>query len=193
MRHSRILAAATCLLLLVSLAGTAMAAASYNHTQPGRAPDPEIESAVKASLTEKDPNKALLINVYSFLGHVFMVGEPGPAFGPRAEQAAHHVEATHFVTAHWFPENTADPKIDPALKSAVEASLRPLMHSPNRVVVEVWGSNVVVLGIVQTPEEVAQGAKLAQTVHGVKTFRSYLMTSEQALKAIGNPSDLYQK
>ena len=170
-----------------------MAVASYNHTQPGRAPDQEIESAVKAALAEKNPEKARLVNVYSFLGHVFMVGDPGPTFGLAAERAAHYVDATHFVTGHWFPENTANPNTDPALKAAVEASLRPFTHSPNRIAVDVWGGNVVVLGIVQTPEEVAQAGKVAQAVPGVKMFRSYLMTNEQALKAIGNPSDLYHK
>lgn len=175
------------------MAGTALAAMKYNHTAPGRPSDPEIEDAVRAALVEKDRTKAPLINVYSFLGHVYMVGEPDPAYGLFAEKTAHYVEATHFVTGHWFPAHTADPQIDPALKAAVVSSLKPIMHTPNRVAVEVWGSNVVVLGIVQTPEEVAQGGKLAQGVHGVKTMRNYLMTNEQALQAIGNPSDLYHK
>ena len=192
MRHSRIIASLTCLFFLC-IAGTAFALADYDHVSPGRGTDQDIESAVKNCLADKDPQQAKLVNVYSFKGHVFMVGDPALPFGVWAERAAHYVEDTHFVTAHWFPPKTSDPNADPALKSAVVSRLNPVMRSPNRIEVEVWGGNVVVLGTVQTPEEVAQVDKLVKGIPGMKAYRSYVMTMEEALKAIGNPSTLYQK
>ena len=194
MRHPRTLVSLICLFLFLCMAGAALAAASYDHTVPGRGSDPEIERSIKACLADKDPQKARLINVYSFMGHVFMVGEqPDPAFGLWAERVAHYEKDTHFFTAHWFPGQTADPNADPALKAAVISRLGPIMQSPNRVEVEVWGQNVVLLGTVRTPEEVAQAEQLGKAVPGVKTFRSHIMTSAQARKAIANPSELYHK
>ena len=194
MRHSRSLVSLISLFLFLCMAGTTLAAASYDHTVPDRGTDTDIERSIKACLEDKDPLQARLITVYSFKGHVFMVGEqPFPGFGLWAERVAHYEKDTHFVTAHWFPANTVDPSADPALKSAVISQLSPLMRSPNRVEVEVLGQNVVLLGIVRTPDEVAQAARLVKSVRGVKTLRNHIMTSEQSLKAIGNPSDLYQK
>lgn len=193
MRHSRTFASLACLFLFLCMAGTALAVADYDHVSPGRGSDTEIESSIKNCLADKDPQKARLVDVYSFKGHVFMVGEPDAAFGLWAERTAHYQKDTHFVTGHWFPAKTSDPNADPALKASVTSKLSPIMRSPNRVEVEVWGHNVVLLGIVQTPEEIVQAEKLARSVPGIKTFRSYIMTSEQSLKAIGNPSMLYQK
>lgn len=193
MRHSRNLVSLISLFVVLCMAGAALAAASYDHTVPGRGVDTDIESAVKSRLAEKDPQQAKTIAVYSFKGHVFMVGDPVEPFGLWAERVAHYEKDTHFVTAHWFPPKTADPGADPAMKAAVISRLGPVMRPPNRVEVDVLGGNVVILGVVQTPEEIAQAEKLARSVPGVKTFRSYIMTAEQALKAIGNPSDLYQK
>jgi hypothetical protein len=194
MRHSRSLVSLIFLFLFLCMAGTALAAASYDHTEPNRGTDADIERSIKVCLEDKDPMKARLIAVYSFRGHVFMVGEqPFPGFGLWAERVAHYEKDTHFVTAHWFPAKTADPDADPALKSAVISQLSPLMRAPNRVEVEVLGQNVVLLGIVRTPDEIVQAERLARAVRGVKPLRSHIMTSEQALKAIGNPSELYQK
>jgi hyperosmotically inducible protein len=179
-----------CLFLFLCLTGVALA---YDHTAPGRPSDPEIENAVVNALTKKDPDQAGSIKVYSFQGRVFMVGEPDTAFGLYAEKAAHYTDATHYVTAHWFPPKTSDPNNDPGLKSNVVSKLHPVMRSPNHIVVEVWGGNVVLFGIVQTPEDIAQASALLTATPAMKSLRNYLMTSAQALKAIGNPSELPHK
>ena len=166
---------------------------SYNHVQPARPYDGEIEELIRTAMTDKDPELSARVSVHSFYGHVYFVGDPGPTFALFAENTAHYVKATHYVSGHWFPEGTADKDSDQRLKNAVAYTLRDINSRPeNHVVVEVCGGNVIVMGVVTTPQAVAEGEKLAR-LPGVKSVRSYLMTSDQALKPIGNASDLYHK
>ena len=203
MPHSRMLTLIACIFLFFNLTGMALEAAiyappspfipSYNHVQPARPYDNEIEEIVRAAMTDKDSSLSSRVSVHSFYGHVYLVGDPGPTFALFAEKTAHYVDASHYVTGHWFPEDTADKDNDQRLKNAVAYNLRSInMRPENQVAVEVCGGNVIVMGVVTTPEAVAEGEKLAR-IPGVKTVRSYLMTSEQALKPIGNASDLYHK
>jgi hyperosmotically inducible protein len=190
MRHARTLISSACLVLFLCLSGAALA---YDHTAPGRPSDAETQSAVMDALLKENAEQAAFIKVYSFQGHVFMTGEPETSFGLYAERTAHYARASHFVTAHWFPPKTSDPNLDPGVRANVISRLSPVMRDPNNIVVEVWGGNVVLFGVVQNPEDSAQALALLKAVPGMKSLRSYLMTSEQAMKAIGNPSELYQK
>lgn len=148
--------------------------------------DTEIESKIKYALLQNDPARAENTNVYSFRGHVFLVGEGGSAWSAFAESAARQQAGVRKVTTRWFPPGTSDRFKDGQIESAIDTNLLFASNvGSTRVNVDVWGGHVVLLGIMENQGEIERAIRETRGNPGVKSVESYLMTNDESLRDAG--------
>ncbi len=138
--------------------------------------DTSIESKIKAGLVQENPSQALSVNVYSFSGHVFLVGDPDKPFRTFAEKTATSVAGVKRVTTHWFPVGTSDRVTDSRIETGIDTNLLFAKGvASTQINVDVWGGNVVLLGLVGKEADIERAQRAVRGVAGVKSVTSYLM------------------
>lgn len=137
--------------------------------------DKQIESKIKSELMQESPSGALNINVYSFLGRVYLVGDVDAKYREFAEKTARSVEGVKEVTTHWFPVGTSSRVTDTRIETAIDTNLLFASGVPStQVHVDVWGGNVVLLGLMASQEDINRAMREVRGVAGVKSVTSYL-------------------
>ena len=141
-----------------------------------QAADADIEAQVKAALIQSPVQGTGGLRVYSRRGVVLLCGvvPPGSAAGRAAVQIARGIAGvkrveTFFVASE--PSETADIEIEAKVKAAFVAD--PNL-SADQVTVNVFGGHVVLVGIVNTPDQIDEFVSDARSVSGVVSVRSYI-------------------
>ena len=141
--------------------------------------DSIIEGNVKAALVEASASKIMDINVYSFYGDVFLIGEADPDFAKRAAEVASGVKDVNNVTSYLYPLGTTTSK-DLLTEADINQKLLFTNGIPSsKVQVDVWGGQAVLLGILNSQEQIDQVIELVKGVSGVRTIKSYLILTRQ--------------
>ena len=137
--------------------------------------DAGIKTGITSALLKDDASQANTVNVHSFNGHVFLVGEATPAFRAKALDTARRANGVVHVTSHWFPDDTASTSEDAAIEAAIEAKrLFPGKSGLLRVAVDVWGGHVVLTGLGSRQSEVDSAVSAIRAIPNVKSVTSYI-------------------
>lgn len=175
MKRSSSFCCAAVLSLVLLSGGCAVFSAPPPSSEAGRYNDAEIKTDIVSTLLKKDPAKANDISVHSFDGHVFLVGEGDNEFREQACNVAKKTANVVHVTTHWFPSGTADPLRDAPIEAEIEATV---LHSEKmngrRAAVDAWGGQVVLTGIVSSPQEGSRIVENSKKISHVKGVTSYL-------------------
>ncbi len=141
--------------------------------------DSVIEGNVKAALVEASATKIMDINVYSFYGDVFLIGEADPDFAKRAAEVASGVKDVNNVTSYLYPLGTTTSK-DLLTEADINQKLLFTKGIPSsQVQVDVWGGQAVLLGILNNQEQIDQVIDLVKGVSGVRNVKSYLILKRE--------------
>ena len=163
------------LLIAVSSSGCAAGVVMDERSVGTQLSDAEIVTSVKSSLLGDDMSKGLDVHVYSFKAHVYLVGEVDNAYRKHTVTIAEKTEGVRQVTAHWFPVGTSDGGNDLAIETRVaKALLFAKDVRSTQVEVEVWGGNVVLLGLMESRADIDRAVSATKGVSGVKSVTSYL-------------------
>jgi hyperosmotically inducible protein len=141
--------------------------------------DTEIVADVKAALVESPVAGTDGISVYCQQGVVVLTGvvPPGSDAGmaavriARATQGVARVE-TFFVASR--PSHVDDLELEAQVKAAFVADSN---LKEGQVSVAVYAGHVVLIGVVDSPEQAAQFVSDARAVDGVVSVRSYIQLS----------------
>lgn len=138
--------------------------------------DSVIVTDVKTAMLKQDAAEALDVNVFCYDGHVYLVGDPPYSFRPKAVAAARGVKGVQRVTTHWFIPGTGSGAEDTLVSTRLRSNLiaAPGLSS-TRIDFEVYGGNVVLLGITGSDAQTAQAVRIARGTTGVKNVTSYLV------------------
>ena len=185
----RLLISLFALFVLVCLNGCpAVYVAKDERTISAQYSDAQIEATIKGNLVQQDASQATKVNVYSFRGHVFLVGEVDKAYRAFAQKNAAATPGVHHVTTHWFAPGASHLGDDTQIEAAIDSNLLFADKvGSTRVNVDVWGGHVVLLGILSSQDEIKRAVQEARKVKGVKSVTSYLMTNKQSLDELNTP------
>ncbi len=137
--------------------------------------DNALCGVIKKDLMAKRFADGWNISVYSYYGHVFLVGECPKELRAKAVQIARRDKRVRSVTTHWF---TPKPSYNNNLVLATK--LRSTLISTGnlnstRIDTEVNSDRVVLLGVANNSEERKTAVRAARNVNGVATVTSYIM------------------
>ena len=137
--------------------------------------DKGIESKIKTQLVQENASKSLDVNVYSFLGHVYLIGDVDAGYRAFAEKTARSVPGVKQVTTHWFPVGSANRATDSQIEAAIDTNLLFAKDvASTQVNVDVWGGHVVLLGLMASQADIDRAMSEVRGVSGVKSVTSYL-------------------
>ncbi len=176
------------LLLLSLVCGCSPYGSIYSVAADEREPETIVSDAKITAMIQKkfveDPDiKVLDISVYCYKGNVYLVGEYDQAQQKeRAVKIAETTEGVKSVKTHLLP------KRKDAICGAVEnLAIRTKLDAKLVADMEVWSTNidvkvvqcnVVLLGIVESKEEITRAVAHARSVEGVRDVTSYLTSTE---------------
>ena len=136
--------------------------------------DSQIEAAVKRKVVSVKTSKILDINVYSFYGHVYLIGEADQEMRTKAMQAAHKVDGVRSVTSYFFQPGTMTSK-DLLTEARINEKLLFTADIPSaQVQADVWGGQAVLLGVLSSQELIDKVIATVTKVPGVVKVKSYL-------------------
>lgn len=165
------------LLLLAGGCSTVTAPVMDKRDMKTLADDGAIKANVAAALVKKSPVKATDVNVHSFRGHVFLIGEADQEFRAFAYATAQAAKGVVHVTPHWFPTGTGHTFSDTALETQIDTELLFAKNvRSTQVIVDVWGGHVVLTGIMANRASIDRAISSVRKVPGVKSVTSYLST-----------------
>lgn len=137
--------------------------------------DKELSTKIKTALLDESFSGGWSVAVYSFYGHVFLVGElPGNMQEKAVTIAKRYKPRT--VATHWFTpaaSETSDFMLATKLRKDLIATSG---LSSTRIDTEVNSGRVVLLGVVKDEAEKKLAIQAARGVAGVTGVTSYLMT-----------------
>ncbi len=164
-------------LLLFSLSGCAapiIGAATDKRSIGEHFNDTQIEAAVKKAVVSAKTSKILDINVYSFYGDVYLIGEADQDMTTKAVEAARGVDGVRSITTYFFPPGTMTSQ-DLLTEAKINEELLFASGVPSaQVQVDVWGGQAVLLGILSNQEQINRVQSLVKEVPDVKAVKSYL-------------------
>ncbi|SHN49905.1 BON domain-containing protein [Desulfovibrio litoralis] len=138
--------------------------------------DTSIETKIKTALLFESPIKSIRdVNIYSFNGDVYLVGQLPKELRTFAVNKAQSVDGVNKVTAHWFPTDSSSTINDTRLEANIDSEL--LLHKDiksTQVRVDVWGGHVVLLGLMSSQREIDRVVNLVKTMTYVKSVTNYL-------------------
>ncbi len=143
--------------------------------------DMQIEASLKSELLKYDARRGTSVNVYSFRGHVYLIGEGDHSFREFAEQKARSTPGMRRLTTRWFTPGSSDLVQDTQIESAIDSNLLFAKDvASTRVHVDVWGGHVILLGIMADQDEIRRAIAETHNVAGVKSVTSYLVTNAES-------------
>ena len=143
--------------------------------------DTQIEAAVKRAVVSAQKSKILDINVYSFYGDVYLIGEADQGLTNKAMEAARSVDGVRSITTYFFPPGTMT-SADLLTEAKInEKLLFASGITSSQVQVDVWGGHAVLLGILSSPGEIEKVLNVVKEVPEVKKVKSYLRLRPNAV------------
>lgn len=144
--------------------------------EESRYDDAGIKTSITSQLLKQNAAKANDVNVHCFNGHVFLVGEADPDFRAAALAVAEEAEGVAHVTTHWFDAGTASTALDASIEREIAAG-KVFEDDINtrRIAVDVWGGNVVLVGIVDKQKHIDRAVAKIKEIGEVKSVTSYLV------------------
>lgn len=137
--------------------------------------DSSIEASVKKELVSARASKIMDINVFSFYGDVYLIGEAEKDFIQEAVSLARGVSGVNSVTAYIFPPGSTSAS-DIVTETKINQSLLFAKGVPSsNVQVDVWSGQAILLGILNSQEEIDRVLEVVKGVSGVKSIKNYLM------------------
>ncbi len=137
--------------------------------------DSQLEASVKAAIVSQQASEILSINVYSFYGDIYLIGEADQTAGAKAAEAAKGVKGVRSVTSYFFPPDTMTAQ-DLVTEARINNNLLLAEGVPSgKVQVDVWAGQAVLLGILSSQEQMDKVIEVTKGVPGVKSIKSYLI------------------
>jgi hyperosmotically inducible periplasmic protein len=141
--------------------------------------DKELSAKIKTALLDESFSGGWSVAVYSFYGHVFLVGEVPENMQDKAVTIANRYKP-RTVTTHWFTPATSETS-NIVLATKLRTDLIGTKGlSSTRIDTEVNSGRVVLLGVVKDESEKQLAIQAARGVAGVTTVTSYLMLPQKA-------------
>jgi len=146
------------------------------------ASDSVITSTIQKSILEAGDMKILDISVYCYNGHVYLVGEYDKiAQKEKAAKIAKSTSGVKQVDVRLFPKKQNDAcgtKDNLLIKGKLEAMILADTDIWTPIDVEVVQCTIILLGIVETKEEMASIVAHAKSVEGSRGVISYLKATQ---------------
>ena len=138
--------------------------------------DKELSAKIKTALLDESFSGGWSVAVYSFYGHVFLVGEIPDSMQSKAVTIANRYKP-RTVTTHWFTPATSETS-NIVLGTKLRKDLIGTKGlSSTRIDTEINSGRVVLLGVVKDEAEKQLAIQAARGVAGVT---SYLMLPQKA-------------
>ena len=141
--------------------------------------DKELSAKIKTALLDESFSGGWSVAVYSFYGHVFLVGEIPDTMQGKAVTIANRYKPRS-VTTHWFPPATSDTSNFVLATKLRKDLIATKGLSSTRIDTEVNSGRVVLLGVVRDDAEKQLAIQAARGVGGVTGVTSYLMFPQKA-------------
>ena len=141
--------------------------------------DKELSAKIKTALMDESFSGGWSVAVYSFYGHVFLVGEVPGNMQEKAVTIANRYKPRS-VTTHWFtpaPSETSNFMLATKLRKDLIGTQG---LSSSRIDTEVNSGRVVLLGVVKDEKEKQLAIQATRGVPGVTGVTSYLMLPQRA-------------
>ncbi len=173
---SRLTSLCALILCCLALQGCAIYSTASDERLTGTmSDDTAISTAIKKDLMSESVGAGWDIAVYSYYGHVFLVGECPTNMRSRAVSIAKKRKDALSVTSHWF-ERRAGGDSDTVLTGKVWASLIGASDvNSTRINMQVNANRVVLLGVAKDAGERKRAVRAARGVENVNTVTSYIM------------------
>ena len=141
--------------------------------------DKELSAKIKTALLDESFSGGWSVAVYSFYGHVFLVGEVPENMQGKAVTIANRYKPRS-VTTHWFTPGTSDTSNIVLATKLRKDLIATKGLSSTRIDTEVNSGRVVLLGVVKDESEKQLAIQAARGVSGVTAVTSYLMLPQKA-------------
>ena len=141
--------------------------------------DKEISTKIKTALMDESFSGGWSVAVYSFYGHVFLVGEVPQNMQGKAVTIAKRYKPRS-VTTHWFTPLASDTSNFMLATKLRKNLIGTKGLSSTRIDTEVNSGRVVLLGVVKNEQEKDLALQAARGVPGVTAVTSYLMLPQKA-------------
>ena len=170
-------------ILLSGCAATVIGAAgkgAYNAANDERSigdqgNDLNTKMSVKTALTQKQFKNISRVNVYCFNSIVYLVGEVDKKDRKGIVETALTVPTVKEVKTKWFDPGTGSTIEDTAIETAISGNLVFTKHvSSTNISLEVYGGNVVIVGILSSQDEINRAIKAVKATDGVKSVTNFL-------------------
>lgn len=162
--------------------------------------DKTLTTAIKTKLMADDVASGWNISVYSFYGHVFLVGTCPKNLRPQAIKIAKKDKRVLSLTTHWF-EPVSGGENNFVLATRIRTALIGADGVNNtHFETEMDAGRVVLLGVAKDAKERKAAVQTVRNVEGVSTVTSYIMlpkkpgvnymptgTTYQGLKPVHKP------
>jgi len=136
--------------------------------------DKELSAKIKTALLDESFSGGWSVAVYSFYGHVFLVGEIPDTMQGKAVTIANRYKP------HWFTPSTSDTSNFVLATKLRKDLISTKGLSSTRIDTEVNSGRVVLLGVVRDDKEKQLAIQAARGVGGVTGVTSYLMLPQKA-------------
>ncbi len=141
--------------------------------------DKKLSTRIKTALLNENFTGGMEIAVYSFYGHVFLIGEVPGNMQEKAVVIARRY-SPRSITAHWFTKAKSDISNFVLATKLRTALISTPGLSSTRIDTEVNAGRAVLLGVVQDAQEKDLAIEAARKVQGIISVTSYLMLPQQA-------------
>lgn len=141
--------------------------------------DKELSAKIKTALLDESFSGGWSVAVYSFYGHVFLVGEIPDHMQGKAITIANRYKPRS-VTPHWFTPLKSDTTNFVLATKLRKDLIATKGLSSTRIDTEVNSGRVVLLGVVKDESEKQLAMQAARGVAGVTAVTSYLMLPQKA-------------
>lgn len=137
--------------------------------------DAAIITSIKSSLLTEDVGSVTGVRVYCFNGVVYLIGQVEQPLRDAAYRTAKETEGVREVVTHWYKPGTANTMNDTVIATNIDGELLFAKDvSSTQVSVEVYGGNVVLLGLMASQSDIDRAVRVAKSVPHVKSVTSYL-------------------
>ncbi len=137
--------------------------------------DKTLTTSIKTKLMSDDVASGWNISVYSFYGHVFLVGTCPKDLRAKAVKIAQKDKRVLSLTTHWF-EPVAGGENNFILSTSIRSALIGADGVNNtHFETEVNSGRVVLLGVARDAKERKAAVQTVRNVKGVSTVTSYIM------------------
>jgi len=155
-------------------------AASSEESAPAQADDLHLKVTLRETLLATDPDAAIHVTPYVYMGHAYLVGfVTGPAQAQALSAAVQNVAGVRSLDTY-LPNRPPDSQTmsDLSIKAAVKAVLAVGGDRVMQIDLDVLAGHVVLLGVVADQQAIDTAVAAAQGVNGVTGVTNFLLLPE---------------